>query len=79
MWTDAADRGRKCTRCVEVEKVERGSWKCIACKNALAKVEFSNWLATRTSKKSNGKQRCNGCFADEERRRKEVAERSCAM
>eukprot|EP00959_Pyramimonas_sp_CCMP1952_P185073 3870007-Pyramimonas_sp.AAC.1 len=71
MWASAADRDRKCKRCVEGDKIQRGCWKCIGCKGAMPKVEFSRWLAGRNSKKPNNKQRCNKCFAHEERRRKE--------
>ena len=76
MWGNVADQDRKCMRCIEGAKVKRGCWKCIACKDVFPKEDFSRWLATRTTKKSNGKQRCNTCVEHEERKRKEMANKS---
>eukprot|EP00959_Pyramimonas_sp_CCMP1952_P464078 9485998-Pyramimonas_sp.AAC.1 len=76
MWGGVADRDRKCKRCVAGAKLPRGWWRCIACKDAFERRDFSSWLAKRTTKGPDGKQRCNKCFADEERKRQEVAERS---
>eukprot|EP00959_Pyramimonas_sp_CCMP1952_P222002 4641397-Pyramimonas_sp.AAC.1 len=76
MWANVADQDRKCMRCVEEARVQRGCWKCIGCKDVFPKVDFCRWLAKRATKISDGKQRCNQCFENEERKRKEVADRS---
>ena len=78
MWEGAAARNRKCKRCVDGAKLQRGKWKCVECKGAFGKEHYSNWLAGRSTQKSNGKQRCNICCAGQERKRKEVAERTHA-
>ena len=78
MWTDVADRHRKCAECLGKVKAPRGWWSCVACKGTFEKAEFGSWLATRTVQKPKGTQRCNKCFADQERERKRVAERSVA-
>eukprot|EP00959_Pyramimonas_sp_CCMP1952_P200810 4200196-Pyramimonas_sp.AAC.1 len=76
MWVNVADQDRKCMVCIEKTRVQRGCWKCIGCKGVFPKADYDRWLAKRTSKKSNGMQRCNKCFEHEERKRKEVADRS---
>ena len=78
MWEGAAARNRKCKRCVDGAKLERGKWKCVECKGAFGREHYSNWLAGRSTQKANGKQRCNTCCAGQERKRKEIAERSHA-
>ena len=78
MWAGRADHHRKCNRCIDDAKLQRGKWKCVECKDAFGREEYSSWLAGRTSQKANGKQRCNVCCAGQERKRKEVAERSHA-
>ena len=62
-WTQS-DRARKCYRCCEVERKAKrpGWWKCIQCKKEKNKdSEFDLWLANRTRKVPDGKQRCNEC------------------
>eukprot|EP00959_Pyramimonas_sp_CCMP1952_P408540 8562200-Pyramimonas_sp.AAC.1 len=76
MWADVADQNRKCKRCVEGARVQRGCWTCIACKGVVPKEGFGRWLAQRTTKRPNGKQRRNKCFGHEERQKHEVAERT---
>eukprot|EP00959_Pyramimonas_sp_CCMP1952_P444321 9302840-Pyramimonas_sp.AAC.1 len=79
MWANVADQDRKCMRCTERARVQRGCWKCVACKGVFPKIEFGRWLAKRATKKSNGLQRCNACGEDEECKEKEIAERNYAM
>ena len=78
MWEGAGDQHRKCKRCIDGAKLERGKWKCVECKGAFGREHYSNWLAGRSTQKANGKQRCNICCAGQERKRKEVAERTHA-
>ncbi|CAK0893135.1 unnamed protein product [Prorocentrum cordatum] len=78
MWEGVAERHRKCKRCIDGAKLQRGKWKCVECKGAFEREHYSTWLAGRTTQKADGKQRCNGCCAGQERKRKEVAERSLA-
>ncbi|CAK0853990.1 unnamed protein product [Prorocentrum cordatum] len=78
MWECAGDQHRKCKRCIDGAKLERGKWKCVECKGAFGREHYSNWLAGRSTQKANGKQRCNICCAGQERKRKEVAERTHA-
>ena len=76
MWANVAEQDRKCTRCIEGAKVQRGCWKCVACKDVFPKEDFCRWLGNRTTERADGKQRCNKCVVHEERKRKEVADRS---
>ena len=78
MWDGRAEQHRKCKRCIDDAKLQRGKWKCVECKGAFGREEYSSWLAGRTTQKADGKQRCNECCAGQERKRKEVAERSHA-
>ncbi|CAK0819674.1 unnamed protein product, partial [Prorocentrum cordatum] len=78
MWECAGDQHRKCKRCIDGAKLERGKWKCVECKGAFGREHYSNWSAGRSTQKANGKQRCNICCAGQERKRKEVAERTHA-
>ncbi|CAK0846477.1 unnamed protein product [Prorocentrum cordatum] len=78
MWDGRAEQHRKCKRCIDDAKLQRGKWKCVECKGAFGRDEYSSWLAGRTTQKADGKQRCNECCAGQERKRKEVAERSHA-
>ena len=78
MWNGVADQHRKCKRCIDDAKLQRGKWACVECKGAFGREEYSSWLAGRTTQKANGKQRCNVCCAGQERKRKDVAERSHA-
>ena len=78
MWEGVGEQHRKCKRCMEGAKLQRGQWKCVECKGAFGKEHYSNWLAGRSTQKADGKQRCNTCCAGQERKRKEVAERSHA-
>ncbi|CAK0877809.1 unnamed protein product [Prorocentrum cordatum] len=78
MWECAGDQHRKCKRCIDGAKLERGKWTCVECKGAFGREHYSNWLAGRSTQKANGKQRCNICCAGQERKRKEVAERTHA-
>eukprot|EP00959_Pyramimonas_sp_CCMP1952_P162304 3393512-Pyramimonas_sp.AAC.1 len=56
MWDGVADRRRKCMRCVAGAKLPRGYWRCVACKEACERGDFSSWLAKWTTKKSDGTQ-----------------------
>ena len=76
MWANVPEQDRKCTRCSEGEKVQRGCSKCVACKNVFPKEDFCRWLGKRTTQRANGKQRCSKCVVHEERKRKEVADQS---
>ena len=53
-----------------------GKWTCVGCKAPFEREHYSKWLATRSSQRSDGKQRCNLCYAGGILKRKEVAGRS---
>ena len=78
-----------CRQCVDDEttrriqlqrgqRLQRGQWKCVECKEHLDREHFSKWLAPRSTQRSDGKQRCNVCYDGQDLKRKEVAERSHA-
>ena len=61
-----------------VQHLQRGRWKCVACKEHFDREQYSKWLAPRSTQRPDGKQRCNMCYAGQDLKRKEVAERSHA-
>ena len=72
-----------CSQCVDDAKtrrmqLQRGEWTCVECKSSFERAHYSKWLATRSTHRPDGKQRCNVCYAGQELKRKEVAERSHA-
>ena len=78
-----------CRQCVDDEttrriqlqrgqRLQRGQWKCVECKEHFDREHFSKWLAKRSTQRSDGKQRCNVCYDGQDLKRKEVAERSHA-
>ncbi|CAK0820986.1 unnamed protein product, partial [Prorocentrum cordatum] len=56
MWDGRAEQHRKCKRCIDDAKLQRGKWKCVECKGAFGRDEYSSWLAGRTTQKADGKQ-----------------------
>ena len=76
MWT-RGDGERKCNRDKCMGRV-RGMWKCVQCKIAKPKLDFSMWLAPRKSQQRQSIARCNACMKLQEEDAKAVAVRSTA-
>ena len=47
-----------------------GKWTCVCCQAPFEREHYSKWLATRSSQRSNGRQRCNLCYAGRKLKKK---------
>jgi len=70
----AERRCRNCThRC-------RGVWFCVQCKGRYEKSQFEDWILSRTKSglrpKPNAATRCNGCFQEQERKKRAISHAS---
>ena len=63
-----------CNRCYDgVMDKAQDKWTCQRCKKQQNVSHFTTWLQTNKSKKPNGRQRCNGCRAEEEEAKRIMA------